>query len=234
MILGKLFNFEYKNTRYDGKGGLITQFFGERHDYYFNKYGIQGHNGIDLGVPDGTEIIAPIDMTITFAGTDPISGNIYVVGEYEEGNLKYELRFLHLQKHFVVLGQRVLKGMIFALSNNTGVSSGPHLHFGIRRWQKIDTTWLLLIAENGYRGFFDPIPLFNIQQQEDMKFPLKRLKGQTDIWFLGFDGKRNQIINAETFNRGKEIGLWGDWSEVEQVDILSEPEGSAIILIASN
>lgn len=62
---------------------------------------------------------------------------------------------------------------------------------------------------------------------------IKKQRGTEDVWAIGLDGKRHQIINTETFERGKFMGLWGDWSEVALVDSLTEPEGNAIIIVKS-
>lgn len=59
--------------------------------------------------------------------------------------------------------------------------------------------------------------------------------GDKSVYCVSTDGKRNEIINVETFNKGKEMGLWGDWADVQEVADLSQwPEGNAIILVQSN
>ena len=68
--------------------------------------------------------------------------------------------------------------------------------------------------------------------RKNMKFPLRQMRGQKDVWMIGMDGKKHLILNVETLNRGKEIGLWNE--DVETVDIMSEQEGSVFILVQSD
>lgn len=59
--------------------------------------------------------------------------------------------------------------------------------------------------------------------------------GDKSVYCVSNDGKRNEIINVETFNRGRDMGLWGDWADVQEVADLSQwSEGNAIVLINSN
>ena len=68
--------------------------------------------------------------------------------------------------------------------------------------------------------------------RKNMKFPLRQVRGQKDVWMIGMDGKRHLILNVETLNRGKEIGLWNE--DVETVDIMPEQEGSRFISVQSD
>lgn len=86
------------------------------------------HQGIDWSTPKGTTVVASCGGTVTKAGWG--SGYGYVVYiKHPDGR---ETRYGHLSKVLVSAGQTVSQGQKIALSGNTGVSTGPHLHFEIR------------------------------------------------------------------------------------------------------
>ena len=85
------------------------------------------HKGIDWATPTGTAVYASCGGTVTRAGWG--SGYGYVVYiDHEDGR---QTRYGHLSKVLVTVGQKVKQGEKIALSGNTGVSTGPHLHFEI-------------------------------------------------------------------------------------------------------
>lgn len=85
------------------------------------------HKGIDLAVPIGTAVMASRGGTVTRAGWG--SGYGYCV--YIQHPDGVSTRYGHLSKVLVKVGQTVSQGQKIALSGNTGVSTGPHLHFEI-------------------------------------------------------------------------------------------------------
>lgn len=85
------------------------------------------HKGIDIAVPIGTAVMASCGGTVSRAGWG--SGYGYCVYiEHPDGK---STRYGHLSKVLVKAGQKVSQGQKIALSGNTGVSTGPHLHFEI-------------------------------------------------------------------------------------------------------
>ncbi len=85
------------------------------------------HKGVDWATPTGTTVVASCGGTVIKAGWG--SGYGYVVYiRHEDGR---ETRYAHLSKVLVSVGQTVVQGQKIALSGNTGVSSGPHVHFEI-------------------------------------------------------------------------------------------------------
>lgn len=90
---------------------------------YFGK-----HLGYDYGVPTGTPVKAPVSGKIRSVSSGGAGGNII---EMEGGGLYH--RFLHLQTFHVKTGQQVNEGQIIATSNNTGTTSGSHLHHDTRK-----------------------------------------------------------------------------------------------------
>lgn len=85
------------------------------------------HKGMDFAVPTGTAIRATSGGVVTKAGWG--SGYGYVVYiRHPDGK---ESRYGHCSKVLVKAGQSVKQGEKIALSGNTGISTGPHLHFEI-------------------------------------------------------------------------------------------------------
>lgn len=85
------------------------------------------HKGVDWAVPTGTAVYASCGGTVEKAGWG--SGYGYVIYiNHEDGR---QTRYGHLSKVLVKAGQSVKQGEKIALSGNTGITSGPHLHFEI-------------------------------------------------------------------------------------------------------
>ena len=95
----------------------IRSHFGVRRGRY--------HNGIDLPVPNGTEIYAAFGGVVRTSTYLNGYGNIVII-RHPNG---METGYAHLQKRLVNRGDRVETGDIIALSGCTGRSTGPHLHF---------------------------------------------------------------------------------------------------------
>jgi hypothetical protein len=90
------------------------------------------HRGIDIAAPKGTQVIAPVDLTIAQAGTKGGFGNY--IGGYDSSGQYYE--FGHLSEIGVSAGQTVSAGSIIGATGNTGTSVGKnggyHLHYGMK------------------------------------------------------------------------------------------------------
>jgi murein DD-endopeptidase MepM/ murein hydrolase activator NlpD len=88
-----------------------------------------GHPAIDIGLPEGTPVVASDTGTVTWAGWNVYGyGNLIVINH---GN-GYETYYAHLSGINVSPGQVVYQGNQIGSTGNTGRSSGPHLHFEIR------------------------------------------------------------------------------------------------------
>lgn len=85
------------------------------------------HRGLDLAVPTGTLVRAPENGKIVFAKMLKAFGGTMVI---DHGQGVHSLYF-HLSKILRSDGEMVKEGEIIALSGNTGISTGPHLHWGI-------------------------------------------------------------------------------------------------------
>ena len=104
---------------------MVTSPFGNRDT------GIAGastnHQGIDLGAPEGTPIYASRTGVVTTA-TYGKSAGYYVSINHGDG---YSSIYMHMTRYVVSKGQAVSAGQVIGYVGSTGVSSGPHLHFGI-------------------------------------------------------------------------------------------------------
>lgn len=87
------------------------------------------HAGIDLAVPEGTRVCAAAPGRVVTAGWEGGFGFLVVL-DHGDGYTTY---YGHLSRILVQVGQYVEIGEVIALSGNTGLSTGPHLHFEIRR-----------------------------------------------------------------------------------------------------
>ncbi|MCD7836264.1 MAG: M23 family metallopeptidase, partial [Lachnospiraceae bacterium] len=106
-------------------GGVLSSGFGRRTAP--TKGASTYHKGVDWAVSTGTPVYASCGGTVVKAGWG--SGYGYVVYiDHEDGR---QTRYGHLSKVLVKVGQTVKQGERIALSGNTGVSTGPHLHFEI-------------------------------------------------------------------------------------------------------
>ena len=104
---------------------MVTSPFGDRDT------GIAGastnHQGIDLGAPEGTPIYASRTGVVT-AATYGKSAGYYVSINHGDG---FSSIYMHMTRYVVSKGQAVSAGQVIGYVGSTGVSSGPHLHFGI-------------------------------------------------------------------------------------------------------
>ena len=87
-----------------------------------------GHPGVDFGCPNGTPVFACHNGKVITAGWSNAGYGLYIV---IKGGDWWTL-YAHLQELRVVQGQNVVAGQVIALSNNTGNSTGPHLHFEVK------------------------------------------------------------------------------------------------------
>ena len=130
--------------------GPITQLFGENPDFY-KQFGFPGHNGIDFGIPNGTPVLAAAKGVVDKVSFENGGYGNYVKLRHTDGSSTYYTYYAHLMQATVTAGQNVEAGAVVGHSNNTGASTGPHLHFGLRT---SDTS-------GPYKGYIDPKPYFS-------------------------------------------------------------------------
>jgi murein DD-endopeptidase MepM/ murein hydrolase activator NlpD len=87
------------------------------------------HNGVDFAAPIGTPVRTVGDGVVVFAGYNRSGGNMVKIAH----DSRYTTEYMHLSKIAANLktGSKVTRGSIIGALGNTGLSSGPHLHFGL-------------------------------------------------------------------------------------------------------
>lgn len=166
----------------------LTQSFGVNSAAY-QRFGLAGHNGIDFGLPQGTELYAPEDGAIVEAYHD-VGG--YGLTTYLGATSGRGWRHGHLWRLDVTAGEIVRQGQRLGLSGNTGNSTGPHLHLGMRPPNPN--------PNNGFGGYVDPLPTLERLLEEQMQGIIDELNGQVAALRAELDGANG--INTEL---GKQV-----------------------------
>lgn len=109
------------------KRGWMSSGYGRRSDPFTGRRTM--HKGVDFAAPRGSDVIAAAAGVVVMAEFHRGYGNVV---EINHGN-GYTTRYGHNSKLTVQVGQRVEKGELIAKVGSTGRSTGPHLHFEVRR-----------------------------------------------------------------------------------------------------
>ena len=109
----------------------------------------QLHNGMDIGAPEGTKVMAGLTGTVTTSAYNDSYGN-YVIIKDSKG---YELRYAHLSSRSVSAGASVSKGDEIGLVGNTGNSTGSHLHIELlKNGERLNPIFYLETGEGSSFG----------------------------------------------------------------------------------
>lgn len=136
----------------------VTESFGEQlYDpteiSVYKKSGLDGHDGIDFGLPSGTAVLVIDSGKVILAKENWIYGTSVVI-QHDWGRSYYG----HLSKLSVATGDSVAVGQQIGLSGSTGLSTGPHLHFGLKPTNND--------ISNLYFGKIDPAPFFGLANED--------------------------------------------------------------------
>ncbi len=101
--------------------GEITSAFGIRER--------NNHKGVDIGVNEGTPVYASDSGVIIFSGWSEGYGNTIII-DHQNG---FSTLYAHCSQLIGKKDTKIEQGTVVALSGNTGNSTGPHLHFEIRK-----------------------------------------------------------------------------------------------------
>jgi murein DD-endopeptidase MepM/ murein hydrolase activator NlpD len=105
--------------------GWFSSGFGKRISPFTGR--LTMHKGIDIATRQGTEIIAPAAGVVTYKGFDSGFGRVLKI----DHGYGIQTLYGHLSKADVKIGQKVKRGDVIANVGNTGMSTGPHLHYQV-------------------------------------------------------------------------------------------------------
>lgn len=112
---------------------VVTQWYGINPQWY-QPFGLPGHEGLDIRALNGTPVLAMAAGEVIRVETNPNSGpyGIHVRLKHIFKGQEYRTVYAHFQAPKVQLGQKVNAGDLIGLADNTGNSSGAHLHITLK------------------------------------------------------------------------------------------------------
>lgn len=113
---------------------VVTQPFGINPQVY-NPLGLKGHEGIDMRAVGGAQIVAAARGIVSRvqAVVDGGAYGIHVRINHDHPDGQFETVYAHLRQALVMLGDTVEAGQPIGLADNTGNSSGAHLHLTLKK-----------------------------------------------------------------------------------------------------
>ena len=196
-VVTQLFGDDNACILKDGTGNIISvnQTTGLCDTGYTSVYkysGLKGHNGTDFGANTGTPIFACTDGTVCEIETEPSRGlGIGIVTDekmhwmFKDDAIYYaKTRYWHLKTIGVSMGQKVKKGQIIGEADNTGWSTGSHLHLELKPvlYDKNGKMYNVF-QDNGYFGAKNPINFMEDFKGQDLLDLQARIRGAI-YWFL--------------------------------------------------
>lgn len=133
----------------------ISQLFGKTDFAIKNPsyYPQGGHTGIDYAIQEGWPIYATHKgIIVQDDDANRSAKGIYIV--ILDMEQRVATHYYHLRSNVVSIGDHVYAGKIIGISGQTGLSTGPHLHFGLCM---VDADGMRINRDNGFNGFIDPL-----------------------------------------------------------------------------
>lgn len=165
----------------------IMQEFGVNERTY-KPFGLDGHNGLDLGAVEGVAVLAALDGEVIYAGEGvdhflmgQAAGQCVLIRHQVPGpdfaldpTTTILTGYAHLSRIYAEVGSQVKTGAVIGLVGQSGYASGPHLHFEVIP-EPLETA-------NGYLGRIDPLPsiqrgVAEIQAPHFQKTPAWLMRG---------------------------------------------------------
>jgi len=109
------------------ENGRYTSYFGYRTNPITGKWSF--HTGLDIAAPEGTKIRCALPGTVTRIDEDSRAGK-YIFVTHSDG---FQTFYCHCSEIVAEVGMKLNKGETIALVGSTGWSTGPHLHFEVRK-----------------------------------------------------------------------------------------------------
>ncbi|MEA2036692.1 MAG: M23 family metallopeptidase [Nanoarchaeota archaeon] len=127
--------------------------------------GMLGHNGLDIAARSWQPIYSSTSGVVTEfvsekkrgLGLGIVTNDRY---EFDRFSAFAKLRYWHLAGMAVEKGDIIKKGQLIGWADNTGYSSGNHLHFELKPvlWDETSKEYYNVLQTNGYYGAIDPTP----------------------------------------------------------------------------
>jgi murein DD-endopeptidase MepM/ murein hydrolase activator NlpD len=111
----------------EGGVGRITNYFGPEIHPFTQQWYL--HKGLDLAYRRGKEIVSAANGKVVERKYDAMGFGNYIVIRHAYG---FATKYAHLDNVYVEEGDEVTQGQIIGTMGNTGLSTGPHLHFEVR------------------------------------------------------------------------------------------------------
>jgi murein DD-endopeptidase MepM/ murein hydrolase activator NlpD len=119
--------FLNRGFRFPLRRFTLTSAYGPRTNPVTGRFRV--HEGLDLAAPEGSDVFTTAEGVVTETGSDRVYGN-YIVIQHREN---WASLYGHLSKIEVDLRQEVRSGNLIGKVGSTGQSTGPHLHFELRK-----------------------------------------------------------------------------------------------------
>jgi murein DD-endopeptidase MepM/ murein hydrolase activator NlpD len=120
--------FLHRGFRFPLRNFRLTSPYGIRRNPVTGR--VRLHEGMDLAAPAGTSVFAAGDGVVTEIGEDPVYGRYIIIKHRDNWASLYG----HLEKIETALRSEVRSGILIGRVGSTGQSTGPHLHFELRRY----------------------------------------------------------------------------------------------------
>jgi len=207
---------------------LLKLYFGSQR--ITSKYGeirvnskgeISQHQGVDIGVKHGTSIYTPLAGKVSKAGWINGYGNTVIIDHPQEN---VRTLYGHLSKILVKSGQVVYPGYKIALSGSTGRSTGPHLHFEVRKLGSSDTINPMPFIDSILTKYLPDVNLADAQLKERAVTLnlVKPVKAQVDTM--------QSLQTKEVTTQVSTVGL--GTSQAQQNN-KQQPAGNNIVIVNS-
>lgn len=154
---------------------------------------MEGHNGLDLKAKSWQPVYASCEGFVEELQTEPERGlgiGIVSYSMYEfmlspfntACEVFAKVRYWHLAAFNVKLGDKVKAGDLIGWADNTGYSSGDHLHFELKPVYQKKGKWTNLFQDNGFLGAIDPTSYIEMTPAFDKNSFTMRMRLQlTDL-----------------------------------------------------
>ena len=154
--------------------GKISSYYGYRTSPTSGE--VDMHNGLDIAMPEGTQILAVQDGTVQTAAYSSSYGN-YIILENNDG---YKTLYAHCRSLQVSAGQEVKTGDVIATVGNTGNSTGPHLHIEFSYEGEMYNPYFYL--SNGTAPVYGDVPEISGEKAQAIFAEAEKYIGMPYVW----------------------------------------------------